>query len=563
MTEISIRSASSQPRRGSELMVLTVVALLSLVPYVSRVGFYSDDWALLGRLLNSTDQTLSGTFTAVNDFHMKLRVRPTQLAYQALLVKTFGRNPLGYHVINAIVITSLPILLCLILRQLGAPATVAVAVPAIYVLLPNYSTDRFWIAAFAYGLSTALLLLGAYAFLRAADSQRFWSWISLAWLALTGALLGMEVVLPVALAIPLAVWWRLQQVSQQGLREFGREPRALLLLCSPWFLAAGVILFKFRGVESSIAMEPFYIVRLAVGSLATNFGSYGLALPHTVLACSHVLSWSAAVVAAVLAVVIFSWLVSAAAPPDSPRFWTRLVLAGGGVFALGLAIFAITPQITYWSTGIANRVWITASLGVALVLVGLSGLLVSRLSDRLRRWIFAGVITVVCVSDFLVNTALSTYWVAAWPRQLAVLNDIRKALPEIPPGTTVILHGVCPYLGPAPVFESPWDLTGALQVGYRDPTLQGDVTTGHFSIGQDAISTRIYDISKSYHYGPDLLLFDHQQKTVVPLTNAEVARAQLVRSTSCPAGIASRGTLVLPFDTWYRNLEAKGFRPWR
>ena len=546
-----------------DLLILTAVAVVSVVPYVSRIGFYSDDWAIFAILLNASDESFSGYFTTLMESGTRLGMRPMVAAYHAGLTKAFGLNPLGYHLCNAVVITSLPLFLYLVLREVPVHRTVALAVAAVYVQLPNYSTDRFWMAAFGYGLSTALFLIGVYAFLKAVRGRRVAAWLSLALAALGGASLGMEVVLSVALAIPLAVWWRLKQVSQQRLREFVREPRALLLLCSLLFLAAGVILFKFRRVDSSIAIEPFYIVRLAVGSVATNFGSYGIALPHTVLTCSHVLSWSAAVVAAVLAVVIFSWLVSAEAPPDSPRFWTMLVLAGGGVFALGLAIFVITPKITYWSTGIANRVWIAASLGVALVLVGFSGLIVSRLSDHLRRWIFAGVITVVCVSHFLVNTALSTYWAAAWPRQLAVLNDIRKALPDIPPRTTVILHGVCPYLGPAPVFESPWDLAGALQVAYRDPTLRADVTTGRFSIGQDAISTRIYDISKSYRYGPDLLLFDHQQKTIVPLTDAQVARAQLARLTDCPAGIASGGTLVLPFDTWYRNLEAKGFRPWR
>ena len=40
-------------------------------------------------------------------------------------------------------------LLYLVLRRLQPSRTLAFAVALVYVLLPNYSTDRFWFAAFA------------------------------------------------------------------------------------------------------------------------------------------------------------------------------------------------------------------------------------------------------------------------------------------------------------------------------------------------------------------------------------------------------------------------------
>src|SRR4029453_16256485 len=100
--------------------------------------------------------------------------------------------------------------------------------------------------------------------------------------------------------------------------------------------------------------------------------------------------------------------------------------------------------------------------------------------------------------------ALATFWIAAWQRQRQVVGNIRQALPELAPGTTLILDGVCPYLGPAIVFESSWDLAGALRVVYGDRTLHADVTTGRFSIHDDGLRTRIYHASQFSPYCPAL-----------------------------------------------------------
>jgi hypothetical protein len=178
--------------------------------------------------------------------------------------------------------------------------------------------------------------------------------------------------------------------------------------------------------------------------------------------------------------------------------------------------------------------------------------------------VFAALITYLSLSGFVVNTALSTYWIAAWPQQLGVLDDIRHALPTIMPGTTLILHDVCPYIGPAIVFESDWDLAGALQVMYRDPTLRADVTMGDFSIGEDGLWTRIYDRKPVLHrYGPNLLLFSGRQQTAVTIPDVEVARSRLSFRTGCPQGSPGQGTVALPIDVLYQWAERKGFRPWR
>jgi hypothetical protein len=553
--------------RIRDLLFLTMIVFASVVPYVWRVGFYSDDWATLGLLINSPDQSLSGLLAALYDLHYKLRMRPTQLVYEAVLFKAFGLNPLGYHLVNATVLTLLCLLLYLVLREFGIRRMIALAVSIVYILLPNYSTDRFWVVAFSYTLTTALFLASTYAFLRATHSRRVLSWAVAAHLALATAALGMEVVIPLTLFLCVALYWR-SWLAPAGLRSrLGTRP-TILFVFSPAALVIGVSLFKIA-LAKAAAVQGFsvfgvmYVAWLTAGSLAVNFGTYGLALPHTIAWSLGQLPSSGAWLACALGVVVFLYLSRIETVPEAPPFWTKLVLAGSVIFGLGTAIFLVTPQVLFWSTGIANRTWIAAGLGYALVLVGGSGWVSARVSHGRRRWVFSGMITSLCVSGFVINTAISTYWIAAWPRQLEVLGDIRRALPQLPSHAIVLLDGVCPYLGPAIVFESSWDLRGALQVVYHDPSLQADVTTGRFSIGPDSVSTGIYNVSSSYRYGEDLFVFNGEENTAVRLAHAEIAHAVLGGRTGCPKGIPGRGTVALPFDTWFARAEARGLRPWR
>ena len=54
-----------------------MVAILSIVPYVGRVGFYSDDWDHLARMDLAPDQSLAGLFRSLDTEWV--RMRPAQL----------------------------------------------------------------------------------------------------------------------------------------------------------------------------------------------------------------------------------------------------------------------------------------------------------------------------------------------------------------------------------------------------------------------------------------------------------------------------------------------------
>jgi hypothetical protein len=162
---------------------------------------------------------------------------------------------------------------------------------------------------------------------------------------------------------------------------------------------------------------------------------------------------------------------------------------------------------------------------------------------------------------FLITNALSTYWTESWARQEAVLTEIRTKLPELAPGTSLILHGVCPYNGPAIVFESNWDLAGSLQAGYRDPTLRADVTSNRLSVRRGGLSTVIYNTNEAFYpFNDRLLLFDRTRMTVTRLKDAGAFRDHFRRfprspTATCPTGSPGTGVQIFSFDDLARRAQ--------
>lgn len=554
----------------ADSLFLAVLVVLSAAPYLPRLGFYSDDWAFLGMLTTAEDPSLGGLVQEQLDRNY-MRMRPTQVLYQAALHRAFGVEPLGYHLVNAGVLVAVAVLLYWVLRELRLPRSLAVAIPAVYSLLPNYATDRFWFAAFGYLFSIAAYLAALYADLRAirSGSRGLWWWKALALVALLAAGFGYEVVLPLLLLNIALTEIRARRLHPRGLRGQLGLRGTLAFHGSTLGLLSLIVAYK-TSVATSAGLGAsltFHLTRLAVGVATINLGTFGIGLPHTVAWSAPRAGAAALAVAVVCAMVVYRYLGAIGASGSevtlTARAWSRLVATGLLVMALGYAIFLSTGRIGFSSTGIGNRVHAAGALGVAVMLVAGLGWLDLRAGTRHKRVFRVGV-AVVCASGTLVTNGLAGFWVDAWRVEQGVLSDLHASLPDLAEGTTVLLHGVCPYVGPAVVFESNWDLAGALQVQHGVPSLRGDVTSGRVMIEPSGVATKIYGMKVTHPYGERLLLYDHRSGVATKLTDEPSARHALLGPSTggdCPHGEPGAGTVFLPFDVVFKRLAASGFRP--
>jgi hypothetical protein len=191
-----------------------------------------------------------------------------------------------------------------------------------------------------------------------------------------------------------------------------------------------------------------------------------------------------------------------------------------------------------------NRVQVAAAIGVAMIFVALISLGTNALPPRHRGIAFGAAIAVVSAAAFARLSMIEHYWAEAPILQQRVLTAARGDLQSLPTNSTVILDSVCPYFGPAVVFETSWDVGGALTLALNRP-LAGDAVSSRMSVTAKGLQTSIYKEPSFYPYGPGLYIYSPSTHQVVQLRDAATAARYFAHRppTSC-LGLVARGAEV-------------------
>jgi hypothetical protein len=160
-----------------------------------------------------------------------------------------------------------------------------------------------------------------------------------------------------------------------------------------------------------------------------------------------------AAITGALGILVFFYIYRIA-PRDPDRWfcrreWRWMIAAGLAAALAGYAIFFLVWNVQFTFAGVANRVSMSAAPGLAVSFVGLMGFAVSQRSlDSFRPAGFASLVALFAASGCLVNYAIASFWIAASDRQPAILAAIQNRFPTFPKGSTLILDGACPNVGP-------------------------------------------------------------------------------------------------------------------
>jgi hypothetical protein len=539
----------------SDGVFLVLVVWSSLILYIPGLGFYSDDWNYLRNLATAPDQSLSGLFAGLYNDHTAMR--PVGTAYFPALFSLFHFQPLGYHAGNAVAFTITVALLYLTLRELGIRRSLSLGATLVYALMPNYSSNRFWIVAFEIHASMLLYFLGLYIAMKAMHEKGVlrYTYLLVSILANISGALSYELVMPLVLLTPLVVWihWRSSHPAAIVHQRTASSMTAFSV-CNTIALA-GVTWFKLHSTTRTVLPDDYvlYLFNLARYSIMVNYGWYVVAIPRVVWTTVHSYPNATVLAMSLVVVVVSTWYLERACRASSPPSRSEtgaIMLVGLVVYALGYAIFLTNGNVGFTPTGPLNRTAMAASVGVALTVAGGVAWGASFLrSDSVRRLCFCILISLVAGSGLLINNTISAFWVAASQEQHRVLDTIRSDFPTWPAGTTLILDGECPYIGPAVVFEAPYDLAGALTLAYHDASVQADVVRPNFEVRDDGLATVWYGAMHLYPYGR-LIILNVERGLTVPIPDRETAdwyfrTVNPDRGGSCPgAGAEGYGARI-------------------
>jgi MFS family permease len=226
-----------------------------------------------------------------------------------------------------------------------------------------------------------------------------------------------------------------------------------------------------------------------------------------------------------------------------------LILIGVATFVLGYAIFFTNRAIQITPTGIGNRTANAASLGVAMTSVGVLGLIAAAVRrPSWRRLTFGVLIGAYAGAGLFVIGTLSSFWIDAYAREQEIVRDIAAHIDTPAPQILLLLGGICSYDGPAVIFESDWDLAGALRLHYGDRTVRADVLRpGFYRVTASGITTFLYGEQDDDAFGPQMVLYDYRRKMSHVLVDADTAERifrEQPPDADCPPGMEGVGVRV-------------------
>ena len=461
----------SEVRRGAPLTIrrevlvtLAFFALLALAVYgrhVLRGGWYYDDWDFIARLDLAADDGLGELWRAADG----LSYRPVFSVVVFAMYAIGGTGQAPYLVFGLVAAGAQGWLLYWLLRRLSVAWYVAGAAAAMLVVIPVVDATRLWMAAFPSGVAIVFWLIGVHVALTGLGRSRAIAWHAGAVVLYLLAMLTSELTVPLVGLSPV-------------LYAMAAGPRPALVRAPADLLAAGAVVAYLADASSSIRPADS-----SVGYLLDRAGqiwSAGIPVVEQQIPLDKVLWGPLGLLLLVVAGVGIALSWRRGERPAGLR--RELLLTAAGLVFMLAGLVMLLPAEPYYvprTSGIGDRVSIAAAPGFACLLAGLFALVARGIAALARRRVVAlavfAVLALVTVASMgAKEIRAQDAWASSWTQAQAVIGAARKALgPDVPRGATIVSfrHTTVVLPDDVPVFASTWDLQGAMQFTYRDPTI--------------------------------------------------------------------------------------------
>jgi hypothetical protein len=451
--------------------VLTGLATALLLPHIRQGGFYTDDWenASLARFdphgllhILLPDWTNPGN-------------RPLLLVYQSIMHAVLGLHQHAYIAFTVLTAIGLSLALFLTLRTIGLERLHAGIIASLVLLFPYADATHLWFSATDSNVTITLYLLGVTTALHGLDRncQRAVLYHIGALALYAASILIYESTATAIIVTGALYWWRTGR--RAALPRWAADVAVVLILLFGFSRNTGIL--RLHGLS-----EITSHARMIYDQLLTLF-------THTVFP----LNASRTLILVLVALLLVgarevSWHLSR---DDLTRSrltrWIWIALAGLTMTAVTGTIYA--PAVPYYSPlqlGIGNRVNALPAVGLVIAAYGvymIVGTLAScgvafasgrgRIVDARLASVVAVVLALLTGVRFahLVRVDASSYDLAS-RYQLQMLDALHASLPQPAHDETIFTFGAPAYTAPGvPVFAASWDLDGAVQVTYDDPTI--------------------------------------------------------------------------------------------
>ncbi len=462
MAEISdtIQSERARSRIINGMIVIALAALVAILwlPFGLNVGFTGDAWIY---------------FHQISQGSMMSQAAPTRLLWPIPYLIAYGLVPgqfASFNLFLALLFFAKGCLIYALLRRFSASPALAFAAAALAIILP-VDSGTFYLGAISIEFAVVMVLLATYLLILHWRRPSIAAPLAMAIAELCSV--GMyELVYPLILVTPLALLWFRRKIDRRLIRT------AALWYVTPalyagWYLF--IVLnfpraFQYQSGliassgSSSVLISLFNIYRRHfwdawVGSLA--------AIPSTDVVFG--------LLAGGIAFAVGVWLRKRMSSESAPRLTLALVLGGLVILFLGVALYLPTSvrDQTY-------RTYYFSSVGAAITLAGLLDW-IGR-----RPLIFGALVGILAGlgTAQLLNQHQQVYDTSK--SQQAILTEFARALPQIEPGTGIVIVDESPDQTFTHLIGT-LDVEDTIPLIYQDDTLESALCLpGDFGTAPDS-----------------------------------------------------------------------------
>lgn len=551
--------------RTDFLLIGLLILLEALVfgPFVSKIGFYLDDWVMVS-LLRGGPQDIAGAFANYFFNDPKVIIRPVEVLHFGLLYFIFGTKPLGYHLVNAFFEICVCVLLYMALKRFTGSRFLSFASTAAFILYPIRDSTHYWILCSSVSLSLGLYLGSLILSLKGLQEKKPGLYNAAA-LPFAIGLFNYEVFMPFACVSALCVF--LMSLRTANLSSSLRQA----VYCFVPLFVSALALFGYQrfivpqlgiGFLHHLAIDPGQILHVISAGVGTS--NIFSAMPFfreqiSVLLLNPLTSWNVFSLALILtgtALATFFLLITEASQVKL-RTMAEIAIVGVAAIVTSLAIFGLNNQYEPTLLTLVNRIFTGASLGWSFIfsasILVLASLLFHKINNKLVLKsvgiTLAGLMAFGAVYFTLVNWQLASSWVVSQRAQQDVIYLVKNLRGKVKASDSIILTDFPRYVMWSPIFDGTWDFQSMVRIVLNEPTMRAGVVSDRLVIGKDDIK----DISVGYTCATypikDIKLLVPGRHELMPVSTSRQF-IDYVRSNS-EKSLLSPDTL----DKWQRRVE--------
>ena len=494
------------PELAVVLLAIFLIEFSCFFPVLRHIGFYLDDWVMLNYLSIGPE-----SFLELLQFYFSTdpRVvnRPLEAVHFMLMFKLFGLKPLGYHIFNAMMEILSACFLYLSLKLLSGSRKFSFISSALFLLYPSHNITHYWVVSSSVSLSMLLYLWALYCDLQGAKTRRLFLHVLSAFLFYL-SLLNYEVCLPLAAlnVVFVALVVREETDWRQAIKYTIRPAVCLSLAISGLFVYLKFIMPMFGTAwMHRISFETGLMfatigegIRLNLPWVAFGyFGEHAVAFARDGLGPKELVFLTAQMLVFLGTYYYLDFKDKQQLSKKAvvqPLSGSMLVLLGFFGVAISYTIFGLNSEYMPTFITFVNRVNTGATVGLAVIVLGLSLICRSFICDRglsLRLNSFlpaAGLILIFFYT--MANWSLAKPFVISWQLQSHIFKFFEQNGNQFKKASSILLANAPRYAGESPVFDGTWDFQSMLRIALKREDINGGVVCDRLEISEEDLKDK-------------------------------------------------------------------------